>query len=45
MTMVHHTGLCPADLDASLRFYRDGIGLTVLRRELAKSPKTKSPVL
>ncbi len=30
MTMVHHTGLCPADLDASLRFYRDGIGLTVL---------------
>jgi catechol 2,3-dioxygenase-like lactoylglutathione lyase family enzyme len=30
MTMVHHTGLCPSDLDASLRFYRDGIGLTVL---------------
>jgi len=28
--MVHHTGLCPADLDASLRFYRDGVGLTVL---------------
>jgi catechol 2,3-dioxygenase-like lactoylglutathione lyase family enzyme len=30
MTMVHHTGLCPADLDESVRFYRDGIGLTVL---------------
>lgn len=28
--MVHHTGLCPADIDESLRFYRDGIGLTVL---------------
>jgi catechol 2,3-dioxygenase-like lactoylglutathione lyase family enzyme len=27
---VHHTGLCPADLDASLRFYVDGIGLDVL---------------
>jgi catechol 2,3-dioxygenase-like lactoylglutathione lyase family enzyme len=30
MTMVHHTGLCPADIEQSLRFYRDGIGLTVL---------------
>ncbi len=30
MTMVHHTGLCPADIEKSLRFYRDGIGLTVL---------------
>jgi catechol 2,3-dioxygenase-like lactoylglutathione lyase family enzyme len=30
MTMLHHAALCPADLDASLRFYRDGIGLTVL---------------
>jgi catechol 2,3-dioxygenase-like lactoylglutathione lyase family enzyme len=30
MTMVHHTGLAPADLEQSLRFYRDGIGLTVL---------------
>lgn len=28
--MLHHAGLCPADIDASLRFYRDGIGLTVL---------------
>ncbi|MBB3603774.1 catechol 2,3-dioxygenase-like lactoylglutathione lyase family enzyme [Mycolicibacterium sp. BK556] len=30
MTLVHHTALCVADIDASLRFYRDGIGLTVL---------------
>ena len=30
MTMVDHTGLCPANLDESIRFYRDGIGLTVL---------------
>ncbi len=30
MTMVHHTGLCPADIEQSLRFYRDGIGMTVL---------------
>lgn len=28
--MVHHTGLCPADIDESIRFYRDGLGLTVL---------------
>jgi catechol 2,3-dioxygenase-like lactoylglutathione lyase family enzyme len=27
---VHHTGICPADLDASLRFYVDGVGLEVL---------------
>ncbi len=30
MTMVHHTGLCPANIERSVRFYRDGIGLTVL---------------
>jgi catechol 2,3-dioxygenase-like lactoylglutathione lyase family enzyme len=30
MTMVHHTGLCPADIDVTLRFYRDGVGLEVL---------------
>jgi catechol 2,3-dioxygenase-like lactoylglutathione lyase family enzyme len=30
MTMVHHTGLCPANVERSVRFYRDGIGLTVL---------------
>ena len=27
---VHHTGLCPADLDLALRFYVDGLGLQVL---------------
>ena len=30
MTMVDHTGLCPADIEESVRFYRDGIGLTVV---------------
>src|SRR3954469_7303808 len=30
MAVVHHTGVCPADMDTSLRFYVDGIGLTVL---------------
>jgi catechol 2,3-dioxygenase-like lactoylglutathione lyase family enzyme len=30
MTLLHHTALCVADVDASLRFYRDGLGLTVL---------------
>jgi catechol 2,3-dioxygenase-like lactoylglutathione lyase family enzyme len=30
MPQVHHTGICPADMDASLRFYVDGLGLSVL---------------
>lgn len=30
MTMINHVGLCPADMDVSLSFYRDGIGLSVL---------------
>jgi catechol 2,3-dioxygenase-like lactoylglutathione lyase family enzyme len=30
VTQVHHVGLCPADLEQSLRFYRDGIGLDLL---------------
>ncbi|MBV9092231.1 MAG: VOC family protein [Mycobacteriaceae bacterium] len=30
MIPLHHAGLCAADFDSSLRFYRDGIGLTVL---------------
>lgn len=30
MVQLHHVGLCPADLDASVRFYRDGLGLDVL---------------
>ncbi|WP_197508190.1 VOC family protein [Mycobacterium sp. E802] len=27
---VHHIAICPADMDASLRFYCDGIGLRTL---------------
>lgn len=30
MTTLHHAGLCPADIDESIRFYRDGIGLEIL---------------
>lgn len=30
MAIVHHSGICPADMESSLRFYRDGIGLDVL---------------
>lgn len=30
MTILHHSGICVADIDAALRFYRDGIGLDVL---------------
>lgn len=30
MTVLHHAGVCCRDIDESLRFYRDGIGLTVL---------------
>lgn len=28
---LHHVALCPSDLDASLRFYCDGIGPGVVR--------------
>jgi catechol 2,3-dioxygenase-like lactoylglutathione lyase family enzyme len=30
VTLVDHTGLCPANMDESLRFYRDGVGLAVV---------------
>lgn len=30
MPQVHHTGICPADMNTSLRFYVDGLGLSVL---------------
>lgn len=30
MTRVHHSAICVRDVEASLRFYRDGVGLTVL---------------
>ncbi|MFN8031681.1 MAG: VOC family protein [Mycobacterium sp.] len=30
MTTMHHAGVCVTDLEESLRFYRDGLGLTVL---------------
>lgn len=28
--LVHHSAICARDVDASLRFWRDGIGLSVL---------------
>ena len=30
MTFIDHVALCPADMDETLRFYRDGVGLDVL---------------
>ena len=30
MPYIDHVAICPADLEASLHFYRDGIGLDVL---------------
>jgi catechol 2,3-dioxygenase-like lactoylglutathione lyase family enzyme len=30
VTHVHHSAICVRDLAASLRFYRDGVGLAVL---------------
>jgi catechol 2,3-dioxygenase-like lactoylglutathione lyase family enzyme len=30
MTTMHHAGVCVRDMEQSLRFYRDGLGLTVL---------------
>ena len=30
MTILHHAGICVAHINEALRFYRDGVGLTVL---------------
>ena len=30
MPFIDHAGICPADMDAAVHFYRDGIGLEVL---------------
>lgn len=30
MARVDHVGICPADMETALRFYRDGLGLDVL---------------
>jgi catechol 2,3-dioxygenase-like lactoylglutathione lyase family enzyme len=30
MTTIHHAGVCVRDMDQSLRFYRDALGLAVL---------------
>ncbi len=27
---LHHSALCPSDIEASLRFYRDGLGMAVV---------------
>ncbi len=31
--MVHHSAICTTDVEASLRFWRDGLGFTVLMDE------------
>ena len=33
MTVIHHSAICVRDVDASLRFWRDGIGFQVLMDE------------
>ena len=33
MSIVHHTALCVRDVEASLRFWRDGLGFEVLMDE------------
>ncbi len=33
MTVVHHSAICVADVDESLRFWRDGLGFVVLMDE------------
>jgi catechol 2,3-dioxygenase-like lactoylglutathione lyase family enzyme len=30
VTILHHAGVCVRDMEQSLQFYRDGLGLTVL---------------
>jgi glyoxylase I family protein len=34
-SQVHHTAICPTDFDASLRFYRDGLGMDVVMGPLS----------
>lgn len=31
--MIHHSAICVRDLEPSLRFWRDGLGFTVLMDE------------
>jgi catechol 2,3-dioxygenase-like lactoylglutathione lyase family enzyme len=33
VTVVHHSAICVADIDESLRFWRDGLGFVVLMDE------------
>ena len=33
MTMIHHSAICVRDVEASLRFWRDGLGFEVLMDE------------
>jgi catechol 2,3-dioxygenase-like lactoylglutathione lyase family enzyme len=37
MTTLHHAGVCVRDMEQSLRFYRDGLGLTVLIDKVLKA--------
>ncbi|MDO3333895.1 VOC family protein [Mycobacteroides abscessus] len=37
MTLLHHAGVCVADMDRSLRFYRDCLGLSVLADAVLKA--------
>jgi glyoxylase I family protein len=37
MPLLHHAGLCVRDIDLSLRFYRDGLGLEVVSDQVLQA--------
>jgi catechol 2,3-dioxygenase-like lactoylglutathione lyase family enzyme len=37
MPLLHHAGLCVRDIELSLRFYRDGLGLEVVSDQVLKA--------
>ena len=45
MSALHHAGVCVADMEASLRFYSDGVGLDVLVDTVLESDLEPQPGL
>ncbi len=35
--ILHHAGICVADIDEALRFYRDGVGLSVVADKILEA--------
>jgi catechol 2,3-dioxygenase-like lactoylglutathione lyase family enzyme len=44
VTSVFHIGFCVRDIDASIRFYQDGLGLVLRHRQVQDNPYTRSLV-